>query len=106
MRVIVVSNIPWDIRPLFTAAGLSGHVHGFALSCEVGAEKPDRLMFERALAMAGCAPAQAVFVGNDPIDDSGALGLGIPVILIPPAGGDGDRRLYDVADWLNRPADT
>jgi FMN phosphatase YigB (HAD superfamily) len=101
----VVSNIPWDIRPLFTAAGLSGHVHGFALSCEVGAEKPDRLMFERALSMAGCTPAQAVFVGNDPIDDSGALGLGIPVILIPPAGGDGDRTLYDVADWLNRPAD-
>jgi FMN phosphatase YigB (HAD superfamily) len=103
MRVIVVSNIPWDIRPLFTAAGLSGHVHGFTLSFEVGAEKPDKRMFEHALSSAGCTPAQAVFVGNDAVDDAGALDVGIPVILVPPPLDRGDRELYKIADWLGRP---
>src|SRR5580698_9911439 len=27
IRVIVVSNIPWDLRPLFAAAGLSDLIH-------------------------------------------------------------------------------
>jgi HAD superfamily hydrolase (TIGR01509 family) len=104
IRVIVVSNIPWDLRPLFAAAGLSDLIHGFTLSCEVGAEKPDKLIFEHALGMAGCTPAQAVFVGDDPVNDSGALGVGIPVILLPAAEGGDDRTLYEVADWLNGPA--
>jgi HAD superfamily hydrolase (TIGR01509 family) len=101
LRVIVVSNIPWDIRPLFTSAGLRDLVHGFALSCEVGVEKPDKLIFEHALAIAGCTPAQAVFVGDDPVNDSGALGSGIPVILVPPAWDDADQALFMIADWLS-----
>jgi FMN phosphatase YigB (HAD superfamily) len=105
MRVIVVSNIPWDIRPLFTAAGLLDLVYGFTLSCEVGAEKPDKLMFEHALSIADCTAAQAVFVGDDPVNDSGALDVGIPVILVPPARGRDDRTLYEVADWLGRPSE-
>jgi HAD superfamily hydrolase (TIGR01509 family) len=105
LRVIVVSNIPWDIRPLFAAADLRDHVHGFTLSCEVGAEKPDKLIFERALSIAGCTPAQAVFVGDDPVNDAGALDAGIPVILVPPARPHADRALYQIADWLSGPAD-
>jgi len=54
--------------------------------------------------MADCAPAQAVFVGDDPVNDAGALGVGIPVILVPAARGRDDRALYEVADWLNGPA--
>jgi HAD superfamily hydrolase (TIGR01509 family) len=104
MRVIIVSNIPWDLRPLFAAAGLTDLIDGFTLSCEVGAEKPDRLIFEHALGMAGCAPSQAVFVGDDPVNDAGALELGIPVILVPAAPALDDRVLYEVADWLNGPA--
>jgi HAD superfamily hydrolase (TIGR01509 family) len=105
LRVIVVSNIPWDIRPLFSTAGFRDHVHGFTLSCEVGAEKPDRLMFDHALGIADCTPAQAVFVGDDPVNDSGALDAGIPVILVPPARSHGDQTLYEIADWLGGPAD-
>jgi HAD superfamily hydrolase (TIGR01509 family) len=104
MRVIIVSNIPWDLRPLFAAAGLSDLIHGFTLSCEVGAEKPDKLIFEHALELAGCAPSQAVFVGDDPVNDAGALEVGIPVILVPATRARDDRTLYEVADWLNGPA--
>src|SRR5262249_22750909 len=84
LRVIVVSNVPWHIRPLFTQAGLRDQIHGFALSCEVGSEKPDKLIFEHASDLAGCAPSEAGLAGDDPVTDSGALGLGIPVILVPP----------------------
>ena len=98
--VIVVSNVPWDIRPIFTRAGLADHVRGFALSCEVGAEKPDKHIFQHGLSLARCAPAEAVFVGDDPVTDSGALHLGIPVILIPPAHGDTDQALHTIARWL------
>jgi HAD superfamily hydrolase (TIGR01509 family) len=100
LRVIVVSNVPWDIRPLFTRAGLDDHIHGFALSFEVGSEKPDKLIFEHALDLAGCAPSEAVFVGDDPVTDSGALGLGMPVILMPPCKDNMDKSLSMVADWL------
>jgi FMN phosphatase YigB (HAD superfamily) len=104
LRVIVVSNVPWDIRPLFASAGLSDLVHGFVLSCEVGAEKPDKLIFDHALGIADCAPAQALFVGNDPINDSGALDAGIPVILVPPVTDEADRALFEIARWLGAPA--
>jgi len=100
LRVIVVSNVPWDIRPLFTQAGLRDHVHGFALSCEVGSEKPDKLIFEHAIDLAGCAPSEAVLVGDDPVTDSGALGLGIPVILVPPCRDSTDESLSTVTSWL------
>jgi HAD superfamily hydrolase (TIGR01509 family) len=101
LRVIVVSNIAWDIRPLFTGAGLHDHVDGFALSCEVGAEKPDNLIFEHALSLAECTPRQALFIGDDPVNDSGALHLGIPVVLVPRAVNNADLSLFMIADWLN-----
>ncbi len=100
LHVIVVSNVPWDIRPLFTQAGLRDYVHGFALSCEVGSEKPDKLIFEQAIDIAGCAPSEAVLVGDDPVTDSGALGLGIPVILVPPCRDRTDESLSTVTSWL------
>jgi HAD superfamily hydrolase (TIGR01509 family) len=100
LRVIVVSNVPWDIRPLFTRAGLRDHIHWFILSFEVGSEKPDKPIFERAIDLAGCAPSEAVFVGDDPVTDSGALRLGIPVILIPPCRDSTDQSLSMIARWL------
>jgi hypothetical protein len=42
-----------------------------------------------------------VFVGDDPVNDSGALGSGIPVILVPPAWDDADQALFMIADWLS-----
>lgn len=102
LRVIIVSNVPWDIRQLFTQAGLRDHVHGFALSFEVGSEKPDKLIFEHAIDLAGCAPSEAVLIGDDPVTDSGALALGIPVILVPPCRDSMDESLPMVTSWLLR----
>jgi HAD superfamily hydrolase (TIGR01509 family) len=104
LRVVVVSNIPWDIRPLFTAAGMRDQVHEFVLSCEVGTEKPAKQIFERALELVGCTPAQAVFIGDDRVADSGALDTGMPVILVPRTADNADRSLFGVTHWLTGPA--
>ncbi len=45
----------WDIAHYFS------HI---VSSAEVGAAKPDRAIFERALAMAGCGPERAVMIGD------------------------------------------
>ncbi len=100
LQVIVVSNIPWDLRPLFGSAGVRDLIQGFALSCELGVEKPDRLIFEHALGLAGCSPAQALFVGDDRVCDSGALDLGIPAVLVPRATDDAENALFLIAGWL------
>jgi hypothetical protein len=47
--------------------------------------------------------AQALFVGDDRVNDSGALDTGIPVILVPPARDNDDRTLFMIADWLSGP---
>ena len=78
----------------------TGRTTAAALSFEVGSEKPDRLIFEHAIDIAGCAPSEAVLVGDDPVTDSGALGLGIPVILVPPCRDSTDASLSMVTSWL------
>jgi FMN phosphatase YigB (HAD superfamily) len=100
LRIVIVSNVPWDIRPLFNHAGIQDQIHEFALSCELGIEKPDKLIFQHALSIADCTPSDAVHIGDDPVTDSGALDLGIPVILIPHAPDSTDQALSTIADWL------
>ena len=48
VQVAVVSNIGFDIRPLFAAWGLADLVDAFALSYEVGRCKPDPAIFRAA----------------------------------------------------------
>ena len=58
----------------------------FSFGCnaaEAGASKPHPAMFERALARAGVAPAEAVHVGDHLIDDvQGANGAGLASIWV------------------------
>lgn len=59
-------------------------------AADVGASKPHPAMFERALARANVAPAQAVHVGDHPLDDvQGATAVGMAAIQVtygtPPA---------------------
>lgn len=44
--------------------------------------KPDRRYYEEVLAMAGCAPEEALMVGNDRRDDGAATQAGIPFIWV------------------------
>ncbi|WP_420884020.1 HAD family hydrolase [Micromonospora sp. CPCC 205547] len=82
VRVAVVSNIGFDIRPLFAAWGLDGLVDAYALSYEVGRCKPDPGIFLRACGMVGVDPERALMVGDTPAD-AGAVRAGCAVLVLP-----------------------
>lgn len=77
----VITNGNADVRRL----GLGGYFDFTLSPMEVGAAKPDRLIFEAACNRAGFEPGEIVHIGDDPeADVIGAAGYGM------------------VAVWLNR----
>ncbi|GLY04743.1 MULTISPECIES: HAD-IA family hydrolase [Actinoplanes] len=87
IRVVVLSNIGLDIRPLLDRAGVSGLVDGVVLSFEVGLVKPDPAIFGRALELLGVPGDQTLMVGDSPRDDVGGVPLRIRTLILPPTGG-------------------
>jgi putative hydrolase of the HAD superfamily len=78
-----VSN--WDVSlgRVLGELGLGGLVDRVVVSAEVGAAKPAREIFERALREVQCAASRAVFVGDSPETDvAGALGAGLRAVLL------------------------
>ncbi|KAB1907830.1 MULTISPECIES: HAD family hydrolase [unclassified Micromonospora] len=84
VKVALVSNIGFDIRPLFAAWKLDGLVDAWALSYEVGRCKPDPGIFLRACGMLGVDPERALMVGDSPAD-AGAVAAGCEVLVLPGA---------------------
>ena len=80
----MVSNIGFDIRPLFAAWGLADLVDAFVLSYEVGRCKPDPAIFLRACGMLGVDPERALMVGDTPAD-AGAVRAGCAALVLPAA---------------------
>ena len=83
LRVGVVSNIGWDIRPALADAGVLDVLDTVVLSCEQGVEKPDPALFTLACDKLGLEPSSVLFVGDDPIKDGAAVKVGMPVYLLP-----------------------
>jgi len=83
LRVGVVSNIGWDIRPALAAAGVLDVLDTVVLSCEQGVEKPDPALFTLACDKLGLEPSSVLFVGDDPVKDGAAVKVGMPVYLLP-----------------------
>lgn len=67
-----------------------GHLFQFVHSAEeAGVAKPHPDIFHQALAKAGVAPHQAVYVGDDPVRDiQGAADVGLRTIWYNPDGAD------------------
>jgi putative hydrolase of the HAD superfamily len=88
VRVGVVSNIGWDLRPVFRAHGLDPYVDAYVLSFEHGVQKPDPWIFEKACATLGVRPQETVMVGDAPQADGGAVQIGCGLHLVEhlPAG--------------------
>lgn len=93
VRVAIVSDIHFDLRPVFADAGLGDLVDRFILSFEHGVQKPNPQLFRVALDALGVAPAHALMVGDRASHDGAAVELGIPTILIPPLTATSQRRL-------------
>ncbi|WP_216213955.1 HAD family hydrolase [Amycolatopsis aidingensis] len=90
IRVGVLSNIAFDIRPAFASRGLDAYVDEFVLSYEVGAIKPDPAIFRAALDRLGAEGPGTLMVGDSEEADGGARALGCAFALVPPTP-TGDR---------------
>ncbi|PRX50479.1 HAD superfamily hydrolase (TIGR01493 family)/HAD superfamily hydrolase (TIGR01509 family)/HAD superfamily hydrolase (TIGR01549 family) [Prauserella shujinwangii] len=84
LRVGVLSNIAFDIRPAFTERGLDAYVDDFVLSFEEGAIKPDPALFRVLLDRLDVAPEHALMVGDSEEADGGARALGCAFALVEP----------------------
>jgi HAD superfamily hydrolase (TIGR01509 family) len=98
--VAVVSNIGFDIRPMFRTWGLADLVDAWILSYEVGRCKPDPGIFTAACAALGVEPERALMVGDTPAD-AGAVVAGCAVLVLPPAEPGGVNGLGAVLDLTN-----
>ncbi len=93
VRVAVLSDVHFDIRPAFAAAGLHGLVDTFVLSFEHGVQKPDPAMFTAALQGLGAGAEDTLMVGDRSRPDGAAVECGITTLLLPPLRSTADRRL-------------
>ncbi|AXG76549.1 HAD family hydrolase [Streptomyces paludis] len=78
----VVSNIGWDLRPVFRAYGLDALVDTYVLSYEHGVQKPDARLFRMACEGLGQDPHDVLMVGDDRRADGGAAELGCTVHFV------------------------
>ncbi|MEU0333441.1 HAD-IA family hydrolase [Streptomyces sp. NPDC006193] len=78
----VVSNIGWDLRPVFREHGLDAYVDTYVLSCEHGVQKPDARLFAVACEALGADPREVLMVGDSRPADGGAAALGCRVHFV------------------------
>jgi HAD superfamily hydrolase (TIGR01509 family) len=81
--VAVVSNIAWDIKPIFALAGIADLVDQYVLSFVEGSMKPNEKLFRIACDRIGVDPADALMIGDSAEADGGAAALGIAVEIVP-----------------------
>jgi HAD superfamily hydrolase (TIGR01493 family) len=79
----IVSDIHFDLRPEFVAAGLGGLIDSFVLSFEHGVQKPDSEIFRIAARSLALDPPELLMVGDRATHDGGAVALGITTLLLP-----------------------
>lgn len=80
---VVASNWDCSLPGTLEAAGLRRLLDGVVTSAALGAAKPAAAVFEAALAVSGCEPADAVCVGDSLEHDvAGATGAGMRAVLL------------------------
>ncbi|MFJ1652412.1 HAD family hydrolase [Streptomyces sp. NPDC088337] len=80
--VAVVSNIGWDLRPVFRTHGLDAYVDAYVLSYEHSIQKPDPRLFALACAALDADPKDVLMVGDNRQADGGAAALGCGVHFV------------------------
>lgn len=96
----VVSNIVWDVRREIEAAGVGDTVRAYALSYQMNCEKPDPRIFLKACADLGADPRRTLMVGDNPVQDGGAVTCGLRALILPSEPRTGDRGLDSVLRLL------
>ncbi|WBB81097.1 HAD-IA family hydrolase [Micromonospora sp. WMMD882] len=101
VKTAVVSNVGFDLRPMFDAWELTGLVDTFVLSYEVGRRKPDPGIFLRACGLLGVDPEQTLMVGDTPAD-AGAVDAGCATLVLPASDAGRPHGLGAVLDLVTR----
>jgi HAD superfamily hydrolase (TIGR01509 family) len=96
VRIAVVSNVGFDIRPLLDAMGMAGMFDAHVLSFELGRLKPDPAIFRAACLELGSEPEHTLMVDNTPAD-AAAVTIGCAAYVIPAAAPGADNGLGAVA---------
>lgn len=87
-RIGIVSNFYGNLEAVCREAGIDADV--YVDSVDVGCSKPDPRLFRAALDALGCAPQDALFIGDSPHRDiAGAAAIGMPHVRICPDDVDG-----------------
>jgi putative hydrolase of the HAD superfamily len=83
LRLVVVSNWDASLHERLAETGLAPLLDGAVASAEAGVAKPEPAIFEHALAVAGVGAAEALHVGDSPVEDGeGARAAGIRAVLV------------------------
>jgi HAD superfamily hydrolase (TIGR01509 family) len=98
--VAVVSNIGFDIRELCGVLGFAPYVTEWVLSYEVGACKPDPLIFRYACRVLGVETTAALMVGDTPAD-AAAVDAGCRALILPSAPPGGVNGLATTLSFLS-----
>jgi putative hydrolase of the HAD superfamily len=82
-ELAVISNFDGRLRMILEQLGVSQFFSQVFLSSELGAEKPDPSIYQRALKLSGLAPNETLHVGDDPVRDwEGAEAAGLTVFRL------------------------
>ena len=96
LKLGVVSNFDRRLHAVLAHLDFARVFTAVVISSEVGADKPDPVIFEFALNALHVQPEEAVHVGDDPKRDWGARAVGLRVFeLTRPGSG-----LRDLPPWL------
>jgi len=80
--VALVSNCGDDTRPLLAARGLIDMADAVVLSCEVGAGKPDKSIFDHAIRALGIEPSYGTLIDDQYVFCEGAVAAGLHAIQL------------------------
>ena len=81
--IAVVSDVGFDLRPIFRHHGLDHHVDTYVLSYERGSIKPDGKLFGVAAAELGVPLAESLMVGDNHLNDGAGVSAGVTTLLLP-----------------------
>ena len=96
VRIGVVSDTGFDLRPAMDLLGLSPFVDTVVMSFQYGVCKPATTMFLTACDQLRVQPERTLMVGDNPLTDSGAVAAGMHVFLLPTPAPTGPRGLGHV----------
>jgi putative hydrolase of the HAD superfamily len=105
VRMAVVSDAWPDLPALHAALGMGEFFEAYAISAELGCQKPDPRMYQHASDALGLPPGDCLFLDDDPDNVVAAIGLGyhgLAVLREPGQTVDGVPSISSIDALLSR----